>query len=63
MFQLVVVVLFLFVSFLPIRPIIALWLCVKFGYGTQYHRKKFRNNLEVGRIELKNFFRENKMKE
>lgn len=60
-FFLVCLVMFLFVTFLPIRFIIIAWLTYKFYRGQFYHKKKVRNNREVCKIELNNFCDENKI--
>ena len=60
-FLLILLFLFLFVTFFPLRHIIVTWLTYKFYKGQFYHKKRVRNNREVCKIELRNFCDENKI--
>lgn len=60
-FFLLAFVLFIFVTFLPLRTIIILFLTYKFNRGQNYHKRRVRNNWEVCKIELKNFLEDNKL--
>lgn len=60
-FFLVLLIIFFFVTFMPIKYIIILWLTMKFNRGRHYHKRRVRNNEEVCRIELSNFLEDNKI--
>lgn len=60
-FLLILVVLFLFVTFLPLRFIISCAVFYKFYKGQNWQKKRQTNNQEVCRIEMQNFFSENKI--
>mmetsp|Transcript_31473 Transcript_31473/g.42670 ORF Transcript_31473/g.42670 Transcript_31473/m.42670 type:complete len:205 (-) Transcript_31473:76-690(-) len=51
---------FLVVSFIPLRGIIIVWLFGKFSKGSTYYHRRYTGNSECCRIELRNFFYENK---
>eukprot|EP00347_Sterkiella_histriomuscorum_P021039 403335495 len=61
-FFLLFIVLFIAVTFIPIRIIICIYLVYKFYKGQFYHRKRIRNNREIIKIEFLNFIEENKLK-
>ena len=54
--------LFLFVTFLPIRTILIIYLTYKFYRGQFYHKRRVRNNREVVTIEFMNFLDDNKLR-
>lgn len=60
-FFLMLIVMFFIVTFLPLRFILITFLTYKFYRGRFYHARRVRNNKEVVRIELKNFFDDNKL--
>jgi hypothetical protein len=60
-FLLLLVVLFIFVTFLPLRFILTLSTAYKFWKGLQWQKKRRVNNEEVCRIEMQNFLIENKI--
>lgn len=60
-FLLLLVVLFIFVTFLPLRFILTLSTAYKFWKGLQWQKKRRVNNEEVCRIEMQNFLLENKI--
>ena len=53
-------VLFLIVTFLPLRILFMLYLTRRFYRGQFYHKKRVRNNVEVLLIEYRNFIEEHK---
>ena len=53
-------VLFLIVTFLPLRTLFMLYLTRRFYRGQFYHKKRVRNNQEVLMIEYRNFIDEHK---
>jgi hypothetical protein len=61
-FLLFSIVLFIFVTFLPIRTIIIIFLTHKFYRGRTWHMRRVRNNQEVCLIEFNNFLEDNKQK-
>jgi hypothetical protein len=61
MFLFVLIVLFLVVSFLPMRAIFHLVLVYKFIKKKSWQRKRVENNEEICKIELKNFIKETKL--
>jgi hypothetical protein len=60
-FFLLLIVLFIVVTFLPLRFIIFMFLLYKCYRGQFYHYKRIRNNEEVCRIELRNMLDDNRM--
>mmetsp|Transcript_18155 Transcript_18155/g.13205 ORF Transcript_18155/g.13205 Transcript_18155/m.13205 type:complete len:117 (+) Transcript_18155:1041-1391(+) len=60
-FFFIVLILFVVVTFLPLRTIIILYLVYKFNRGRSYHKRRFRNNREVVTIELRNFMEDQKL--
>lgn len=60
-FLLLLVVIFIFVTFLPIRFILTLSTAYKFYKGLAWQKKRRINNEEVCRIEMANFFKEAKI--
>jgi len=60
-FLLLLVVIFIFVTFLPIRFILTLSTAYKFYKGLAWQKKRRINNEEVCRIEMVNFFKEAKI--
>lgn len=60
-FLLLLIVLFIFVTFLPLRFIIFLALFHKFYKGRNWQKRRTINNEEVCKIEMQNFFAENKI--
>jgi hypothetical protein len=54
----ILVVLFIFFTFLPLKFIFTLSLLYKFYMGSSWQRKRGVNNREVARIELANFLAE-----
>jgi hypothetical protein len=61
MFLYLLVIGFLVITFLPLRVILQLAYFRKFWKGRNYQKKRVRNNQEVCKIELANFFAENKL--
>lgn len=61
MFLILLIVLLLFVTFLPLRFIIFCSTFYKFYCGMRWQRKRTINNEEVCKIEMENFFVENKL--
>lgn len=61
LFLLLLVVLFLFVTFLPLRFILSCAVFYKFYKGRHWQKKRTTNNQEVCKIEMQNFFCENKI--
>ena len=51
-FFLVIAILFFFVTFLPLRFIIVLWLFYKLHRGRFYHKRRVNNNETVCRLEF-----------
>ena len=62
-FLLLCLVLFIVVTFIPIRIIIMIYLIYKFYKGQFYHKKRIRHNREVLAIEFLNFVEENKLRQ
>ena len=60
-FLLLLVALFIFVTFLPLRFILTLSTAYKFYKGLSWQKRRRVNNEEVCRIEMENFFHENKI--
>jgi len=61
-FFLLAIVLFIAVTFIPLRIIICYYLIYKFYKGQFYHTRRLRNNREVINIEFNNFLEDNKLK-
>lgn len=61
MFLVVLVVLFLVVSFIPMRLVFHLVIVYKFIKKMAWQGKRVENNEEICRIELKNFIKESKL--
>ena len=61
LFLIMLVVLFLFVTFLPLRIILSLATFYKFYKGQQWQKKRNINNQEVCKIEMEHFFFENRL--
>ena len=61
LFQLLLVVLFLFVTFFPLRVIFSFVVFWKFFKGLNWQRKRKINNEEVCRLELANFLKEKEL--
>lgn len=59
-FILIAFVLFLAVTFLPLRALIWLYLTHRFNRGRFFHKRRIRNNREVLLIEWNNFLEDNK---
>ena len=59
-FALAAFVMFIVVTFLPIRIIFMLYLTHRFNRGRFYHKRRVRNNREVLLIEYNNFLEDNK---
>ena len=59
-FALVSFLMFLVVTFLPIRILFMIYLTRRFYRGQFYHKKRIRNNREVLLIEYRNFIEEHK---
>ena len=47
---------FFVVTFIPLRFVIILWLFGKFSKGSRYYKRRYIGNRECCRIELRNFF-------
>ena len=62
-FLLLCLVLFIVVTFIPIRIIIMIYLIYKFYKRQFYHKKRIRHNREVLTIEFLNFVEENKLRQ
>jgi hypothetical protein len=60
-FTLLAFVLFLIVTFFPLRILFMLYLTHRFHRGRFYHRRRVRNNQEVLLIEYQNFLEDNKI--
>ena len=60
-FLLLLTVLFIFVTFLPLRFILTLSTAYKFYKGLAWQKKRRVNNEEVCRIEMNNFLKESKI--
>ncbi|CDW85589.1 UNKNOWN [Stylonychia lemnae] len=61
-FLLLCIVLFIAVTFIPIRIIISVYLVYKFYRGQFYHQRRIRSNREIISIEFLNFLEESKLK-
>jgi hypothetical protein len=61
LFFALLVVLFLVVTFLPMRFILFLACAYKFACGSRWQWKRVTNNQEVCKLELINFLEENKL--
>ena len=61
LFFVLLIVLFLVVTFLPMRFILFLACAYKFACGTRWQHKRITNNREVCRLELINFLHESKL--
>ena len=61
LFLLLLIVIFLVVTFLPLRFILTLSTFHKFWKGRTWQKRRVNNNQEVCRIELENFLKEHKM--
>jgi hypothetical protein len=59
-FTLFAFVLFLLVTFFPLRTLIMLYLTYKFNRGRHFHKRRVRNNREVLLIEYNNFLEDNR---
>ncbi len=60
-FLLLLIVLYIFVTFMPLRFIFTLSTFHKFYKGRTWQKRRQNNNEEVCRIELANFFKEHKL--
>ena len=61
LFFVLLIVLFIVVSFLPLRFILFLACAYKFASGRRWQHKRITNNREVCRLELINFLHEQKL--
>ena len=61
LFFILLVVIFLVVTFLPLRFILFLACIYKFACGMKWQHKRITNNREVCRLELINFLQEQKL--
>lgn len=60
-FLLLLVVLFIFVTFLPLRFILSISLFYKFWKGRRYQKRRMVNNQEICKVEMEHFLAENKI--
>lgn len=61
-FFLLGIILFIAVTFIPLRIIICVYLVYKFHRGQFYHKRRIRSNKEIITIEFMNFLEDNKLK-
>jgi hypothetical protein len=59
-FTLLSFVMFLIVTFIPLKTLIMIYLTRRFYRGRMYHKKRIRNNKEVLLIEYRNFLEDHK---
>ena len=53
--------LFIFVTYLPLRFILSLSVFYKFWKGRRYQKRRMVNNKEICKVEMENFLLENKI--
>jgi hypothetical protein len=58
-FLLILLVIFIVVTFLPLRFFVILGLLKKFNRGKTYYKRRYTGNKEACKIELRNFLCEN----
>ena len=60
-FLVLLIIIFVVLSFLPIRFFIVLALLKKFNRGKTYYKRRYTGNMEACKIELRNFMNDNHM--